>query len=139
VYRGTAYVLENWIAETTGYLMSDVARTAYVESGGSIEAARLASQEAHAAAVEAWGSEADYAQAHGEWGGGDLSDVGPRTMISFTTDPDTARGFAGPDGVVWSTVLEPGQGIWQSLPGAGESEVLVPNMIEAVPFVDEAP
>lgn len=50
-------------------------------------------------------------------------------MISFTTDQETAKYFAG-GGPIYRAVIDPSEGIWQSLPGSGENEVLIPNMIE---------
>src|SRR5690348_15081429 len=98
--------------------MSDAARAGYVESGGSIEAARAASQAAQAAGIKTWGSEADYAEAHGAFGT-ELSQFGPRSMISVTTDPALAKIFAGPVGRVFSAVVDPSILIPQTLEGAG--------------------
>ena len=81
VYCGTSITSEVQIHAETGLLMSDAARVGYVESGGSIAAARAASEAAHAAGIEAWGSEATYAQAHSAFGT-EISQVGPRSMIS---------------------------------------------------------
>lgn len=57
----------------------------------------------------------------------------PRSVMSFTTDPAIAKSFAN-GGTVYRATIEPSEGIRQSLPGAGESEVLIPNMIEAEPW-----
>ena len=43
--------------------------------------------------------------------------------------PDVAKDFAR-GGSVYRAMIEASEGVWQSLPGAGESEVLIPNMIE---------
>lgn len=98
----------------TGQPMSDAARTAYVESGGSIDAAWAASEAAHTAGIEAWGSEANYVMAHGEFGQ-EISEIGPRSMISVTTDPEIAKIFAGPAGRVYSAVVDPSLLIPQTL------------------------
>ena len=68
VYLGTSIASELQIHAETGQLMSDAARVGYVESGGSVQAARAASETAHAAGIEAWGSQASYAQAHSAFG-----------------------------------------------------------------------
>jgi filamentous hemagglutinin len=52
-------------------------------------------------------------------------------MISVTTDPATAKIFAGPDGTVFSAVVPPSILIPQTLEGAGESEYLIPHMFGA--------
>jgi hypothetical protein len=78
VYRGTSLTSELMAHADTGLLMSDAARTAYFESGGSIDEAMAASQSAHAAGIEEWGSQDNYVQAHGEFGT-ELSEIGPRS------------------------------------------------------------
>ena len=93
-------------------------------------AARAASETAHAAGIEVWGSEATYAQAHGEFGT-ELSQVGPRSMISVTTDPAIAKMFAGPGGRAFSAVVHPATLIPQTLPGAGGSEYVIAHMFGA--------
>lgn len=130
VYRGTSLVSEQMIHAETGQLMSDAARTAYMESGGSVDAAWTASEAAHAAGIEAWGSETDYAMAHGAFGQ-EISEIGPRSMISVTTDPAIAKLFAGPAGRVFSAVVDPSMLIPQTLEGAGESEFLIRHMFGA--------
>jgi hypothetical protein len=132
IYRGTSYYLELSVQQDTGMLMSDAARIAYAETG-SLDAARAASQRAHAAGIEAWGSEDLYAQAHAEWGS-EIAEVGDRSMISFTTDPAVAKQFAGANGTVFTANASPDDLIYQSLPGAGESEVLVRHMIGVEPW-----
>jgi hypothetical protein len=110
--------------------MSDAARIGYMESGGSVADAQAASEVAHAAGIETWGSEADYVQAHGAFGT-ELSQFGPKSMISVTTDPAIAKLFAGPGGTVFSAVVDPSILIPQTLPGAGESEFLILHMFGA--------
>ncbi|WP_412740111.1 RHS repeat-associated core domain-containing protein [Krasilnikovia sp. MM14-A1259] len=134
VYRGTSRALENWIAEETGLIMSDAAAEKYGETG-SVAEALAASREAHNAGIESWGSEDNYVQAHGAFGT-EMDEIGPKSMISFTTDPAVAKIFAGPDGTIYVARLAPGQGIVQTMPGAGESEILVPNMIRARPMAE---
>lgn len=68
IYRGTSITSELQIHAETGQLMSDAARVGYVESGGSIEAARAAFAVAHTSGTQTWGSEAYYAEAHGAFG-----------------------------------------------------------------------
>jgi RHS repeat-associated protein len=130
VYRGTSLTSELQIHTETGQLMSDAARAGYMESGGSVAAARTASEAAHAAGIETWGSEAFYAGAHGAFGT-ELSQIGPRSMISVTTDPAIAKIFAGPGGRVFSAVVDPSILIPQTLEGAGESEFFIPHMFGA--------
>jgi hypothetical protein len=52
-------------------------------------------------------------------------------MISVTTDPATAKLFAGPGGRVFSAVVDPSILIPQTIEGATESEFLIPNMFGA--------
>jgi hypothetical protein len=132
IYRGSSHYLETMVADQTGMVMSDTARRVYAETG-SIDEALAASRRSHAAGIEAWGSEGLYAQAHGEFGT-ELSEIGERSMISFTTDPNVAKRFAGPNGTVWTTQVSPDDVIVQTLPGAGESEVLVRHMIGVEPW-----
>jgi hypothetical protein len=94
VYRGTSLTSELQIHAETGQLMSDAARVGYVESGGSVEAAQAASEAAHASGIQAWGSEGAYAEAHSAFGT-ELSQIGPRSMISVKTDPAVTKYFAG--------------------------------------------
>ena len=82
-------------------MMSDAARNGYMSSGGDVDAALAHSQSAHDNAVNAWGSERDYVEAHGAFGRRHQSEVsGERSMVSVTTDRDIAEHFAGKDGVV---------------------------------------
>ncbi|MEV6671809.1 hypothetical protein [Streptomyces sp. NPDC051162] len=118
--------------DDTGLLMSEAAQDVYF-TGGSVEDALRASQEAHSAALAEWGSAADLAQAHSEFGTDMQKAYGPRSVMSFTTDPEMAKYFAR-GGPVYRAMIHPSEGIWQSLPGAGESEVLIPNMIEVEPW-----
>jgi large repetitive protein len=131
IYRGTDLYLEKMIAGETRMIMSEAAQQGYMESGGSVDAAREASEDAHAAALSEWGSEDDLAQAHGLFGTELQQEYGPRSTISFTTNPDVAKIFGSQ---LYSATISPSEGIWQSLPGAGESEVLIPNMIEVEPW-----
>ncbi len=132
VYRGTDRMAENAIADETRLLMSEAAQRAYFE-GGSVEDALRASQEAHSSALAGWGSPDELAQAHSEFGTEMQQAYGPRSVMSFTTDPEVAKYFAR-GGPVYRAMIGPGEGIWQSLPGARESEVLIPNMIKVEPW-----
>jgi hypothetical protein len=132
IFRGTKNVAENDIASRTGMVMSDAATQGFVE-GGSIATANEASAAAHASGIQAWGSEAAYAEAHAAFGS-ELRQVGQRSMMSWTTDLETAKYFAGEGGTVYSTMIARGEGVWQTLEGAGESEVLIRHMIQAAPI-----
>ncbi|MFJ9482577.1 hypothetical protein ACIRRI_47770 [Streptomyces mirabilis] len=123
---------ENAIADETGHLMSEAAQRAYFE-GGSVEDALRASEEAHSSALAEWGSPDALAHAHSEFGTEMQQAYGPRSVMSFTTDPEVAKYFAS-GGPVYRAMIDPSEGIWQSLPGAGESEVLIPNMIKVEPW-----
>ncbi|WP_371632790.1 DUF6531 domain-containing protein [Streptomyces sp. NBC_01259] len=132
VYRGTDRMAENSIVDETEHLMSEAAQRAYFE-GGSIDDALRVSQEAHASALKEWGSPDSLAHAHSEFGTEMQQAYGPRSVMSFTTDPEVAKYFAN-GGPVYRAMIHPSEGIWQSLPGAGESEVLIPNMIKVEPW-----
>ncbi|WP_328712356.1 DUF6531 domain-containing protein [Nocardia salmonicida] len=127
VYRGTDSGVEQRLQEIDGFMMSDAARHEYY-STGSVEEALKASQRAHTEAIDEWGSLDNYVQAHGEWGQEIGRDgFGPRSMMSFTTDENVARRF----GDTIYTALVPRSSIYpQTLPGAGESEVLIPHMVQ---------
>jgi hypothetical protein len=133
VYRGTDITSELLIHDETGLLMSDAARRGYEESGGSVDAARAASQTAHQAGIETWGSETDYAQARAAFGR-EMTGFGQRSMISVTTNVEQAKYFAR-DGKVFTAFIDPEGMIPQTLEGAGEDEYIVEGMIEAVPWV----
>lgn len=126
-------MMENHIASSTGRIMSEAAQRGFVEGGDSVEAGLQASQDAHTAALSEWGSADNLAQAHGEFGTEMQQAYGPRSVISFTSNPDMAKYFAN-GGPVYRAMIHPSEGIWQSLPGSGESEVLIPNMIEVEPW-----
>ncbi|WP_327349392.1 DUF6531 domain-containing protein [Streptomyces sp. NBC_01321] len=132
VYRGTDFMSENMVADETGRLMSEAARRAYLE-GGSVEDALRASQEAHAVALREWGSPEALAHAHAEFGTDMQKAFGDRSVMSFTTDPEVAKVFAR-GGPVYRAMINPSEGFWQTLPGAGESEVLIPHMIKVEPW-----
>jgi hypothetical protein len=84
-----------------------------------------ASQQAHAEALDAWGSLNDYVQAHGSFST-EMAQIGPRSMMSFTTDINVARKFGS---TVYVARIPRSQMIMQTLPHAGETEVLVQHMI----------
>ena len=141
LFRGTGHVAELAVYnDSGGYTMSDAARVAYLESryaGASVEeslqAAQTASETAHNAQLETWGSLRDYAQAHGAFGR-EISQFGLRSMISFTTDPNTAISFANGESVFQTTVPVE-NAIQQTLPGAGELEWLLLHLarVERLP------
>uniref|UniRef100_A0AAU2VWQ4 DUF6531 domain-containing protein n=1 Tax=Streptomyces sp. NBC_00008 TaxID=2903610 RepID=A0AAU2VWQ4_9ACTN len=132
VFRGTKLHVENQIWDETGHLMSQAAQRVYYQ-GGSVEDALRVSQEAHAAALKEWGSPDVLAQAHAEFGTEMQHAFGDRSVMSFTTDPEMAKYFAE-GGPVYRAMIHPREGIWQSLPGSGESEVLIPDMIKVDPW-----
>ncbi|MEW1688987.1 putative T7SS-secreted protein [Streptomyces sp. NPDC091265] len=134
VFRGTRFTAENQIADETGHLMSEAAKRAYFE-GNSIEDALRVSQEAHASALAEWGGPDALAQAHAEFGTDMHAAFGDRSVMSFTTDLERAKYFAE-GGSVYRAMIHPSEGIWQSLPGATESEVLIPNMIKVDRWAD---
>jgi hypothetical protein len=90
--------------------------------------ARLASENAHGIQVGTWGNLNNYVQAHSAFGT-EISVFGPRSMTSFTTDPSIAASFAGRNGIVISAEVPRTSVIFQTLPGANESEVLVPHIL----------
>jgi hypothetical protein len=62
------------------------------------------------------------------WGTEMQPAYGPRSTISFSTDPAVAKDFAT-GGQVYRAMIDPSVGIWQGLPGSGESGVLIPGVI----------
>lgn len=70
-------------------------------------------------------------QAHGAFGTEFQREIGiPRSMISFTTDPEIAVRFAGRNGAVFSARVPVSAVFPQTLPGASEAEVLVLHLIQ---------
>lgn len=138
VYRGSRLTAEIGAHGESGYLMSDAARTAYLESryaGSSVSASlrsgHAASEAAHANQLATWGgSSNEYVQAHGAFGT-ELNVFGQRSLVSTTTDPARATYFAGQGGSVFQTNVLKAQTIPQTLTGATESEFLVPHMLRA--------
>jgi RHS repeat-associated protein len=135
IYRGTSHTLEIQVLQDSGYVMSDAARRVYTESiyGGvsneeALSLARLASENAHGIQVRTWGNLNNYVQAHSAFGT-EISVFGPRSMTSFTTDPNIASSFAGRNGIIISAEVPRNSVIFQTLPGANESEVLVPHIL----------
>jgi RHS repeat-associated protein len=136
LYRGTSRASEiAAFSDSGGHIFSDAARSGYLEAryaGSSIEealrAAMSASEEAHLAQLSEWGSLNDYVQAHGAFGQ-EISEFGPRSMISFSRDPNIAAYFAH-GGNVFSVTVPAGSAIGQTLPGAGEGEWLIMHMIK---------
>jgi RHS repeat-associated protein len=136
IYRGTSHVAELETLADSGFVMSDAARTAFVEAryaGATVQealqTANVASEAAHANQLRVWGSLADYTQAHGAFGT-EISTFGPRSMISFTTNPGVAARFAGSTGTVLSATVPRSMLIPQTLAGATESEVLILHWLE---------
>ncbi|MGW1076205.1 putative T7SS-secreted protein [Streptomyces sp. NPDC002537] len=133
IYRGTRFYRENGIASETDLLMSQAAQDAYMQTG-SVDAALQASREAHTGALAEWGDADTLAQAHAEFGTDMQEAYGPRSVMSFTTDPDRAKFFAD-GGTVYSTSIHPDDGIWQTLPTSTEQEILIPHLIKVKPWL----
>jgi len=135
VYRGTGNVAELAIHGGTGLMMSDAARNGYMSSGGDVDAAIAHSQAAHDNAVNVWGSEGDYVEAHGAFSH-DITQVsGERSMVSVTTDRSVAEIFAGKDGVIMRAEVPRDSLLPQTLSTSNESEYLARNSIPMQPDV----
>ena len=105
--------------------MSDATRNLYFETG-NIETAYIQSNAIHNSWLKIWGNENDYVQAHGMFGTELSQAFGlDRTLMSVTTDPNIARGFAGTNGRVFEAYIHKSQLIKQTLEGAGENEYLI--------------
>ncbi len=128
IFRGTDRYAENMIFDQTGMLMSEAAQRVFME-GGTVEEALRVSEEAHTGAIADWGNEDMLAQAHSAFGTEIQQAFGPRSVMSFSTDVKVAEEFAR-GGPVYRALVSPQNVTWQSLEGAGESEVLVRNMIK---------
>lgn len=125
VYRGTNRVLENQVYDETGHVLSDAGVRTYAETG-DLQAAYNTAENVHGQAIELWGDENTYAQAHGEFGTELSRELGlDRTFVSVTTDPSVAGYFAGENGVVYSGLVPRSSLVPQTLPGAGENEFLL--------------
>ncbi len=127
VYRGTDRVAENMVYNETGLIMSDDAIRTYRETG-DINKAYLHSQKTHEEWIKIWGDENTYVQAHGEFGTELSQSFGmDRSMISVSTDINTAINFAGKNGVVYEIQIPKAYLIPQTIKDAGESEYLIIN------------
>jgi len=105
--------------------MSDATRNIYMETG-NLSTAYQQTGAVHNSWLKVWGNEVDYAQAHGAFGTELSQAFGlDRTLMSVTTDPNIARGFAGNKGRVFEAYVPKSQLIKQTLSGAGESEYLI--------------
>jgi RHS repeat-associated protein len=129
VYRGTDNANEVFVhKDSGGAILSDSGREAYMGTrlnGGTVDeslaAARQASEKADAAQLATWGSREDYVQAHGEFGQ-EITQFGPRSMVSFTTDPAVTSTFGQN---VLSAKVPQSSVIPQTIPNSTESEVMV--------------
>ena len=139
---------EMMIFQESGYIMSDAAREVYAAARygenksikHSIEAARKASNQAHKIQLKYWGSLDDYVQAHALFPD-EIGDIAPRSLISFTTNPDILGKFYTPGrGIVLTREVtvpyHPDFIIPQKLEESGESEVLVLNMISKLHIIN---
>jgi RHS repeat-associated protein len=134
LFRGTKTVEEIAQLRESGYVLSDAARGAYGQAiregqsvAQSLSAGRLASAAAHENQLRVWGTLEQYSQAHGLWGH-ELSQFGPRSLISFTEKAAATQVFAE-GGVVIETNVLRAVAIPQTIEGATEAEFLVPNLI----------
>jgi hypothetical protein len=85
-----------------------------------------ASEAAHVQQLSTWwGSLDDYAQAHGAFGT-EISEFGPRSLISFSLDRGVAQNFGD---YIFEFKVPRSNIIPQTLPGANEAEVLIINGI----------
>lgn len=132
VYRGTNLGSEVGIFKESGPVLSDTGRSAYLSARGggasikeALAAARSASQTAHGNQLAAWGSLDNYVQAHGAFGQ-EISVFGPRSMVSFTTDPAVAARFGS---TIFEFQVPRSSLVPQTLKGAGEAEMLIINGI----------
>ena len=114
-------------------MMSDAAREAYMSTGGDMDAAMDASVQAHADGIAAWGSESEYAIAHAEFGT-ELSQIGARSMISFTEDVKIAQQFAN-GGKIFQATISRAAAIFQPLETSTEAEVLIRHMVEVTEWL----
>jgi hypothetical protein len=70
-----------------------------------------------------------YVQAHRAFGT-ELNQIGPRSLISWTSDPNVAANFAD-GGPIFQTTVPSSIAIPQTWEGAGESEYLIEHMVDA--------
>ncbi|MGW0050902.1 DUF6531 domain-containing protein [Nocardia cyriacigeorgica] len=125
VYRGTNSGAEQHVQSSTGFMMSDAARAEFMGTE-SLDSAMKASQEAYRNAIDTWGSLDNYVQAHGEFGTELSREFGPRSLMSFTTDINVARQFGD---AVYMAQVPRSMVTPQTIPGAGEAEVLIAHMV----------
>lgn len=136
LYRGTNLGLENQIFEDSGHIVPEAGRQAYMEAvhqeaspQDALAAANKASQQALQDHISVLGSKKAYIEAHGAKG----TELKNKPGISWSTDPDVAKGFAN-GGPVYQTTVPSSQVFPQTLPGAGESEALTFHGTPATPY-----
>ena len=138
VFRGTNNANELQIASESGYLFSDAGREGYMSARAAgltvqdaTQTALATSSAAEARQVGIWGGFANYVEAHGAFGT-ELNAVGPRSLVSVTTNPAIAGRFADLNGAIFSLSVPSSAVTAQTLFGAGESELLIRNGIRVV-------
>ncbi len=127
LFRGTRLIVENQIYNQTGIIMSESAQEAYMQSG-SVDDALAASRAQTAASSEFWGSLDNYVQAHGEFGVSEMSDIAPRSLISWTQSLSTAQMFAGENGTVYTIAVDSDVALAQTLATSTELEYVIQDM-----------
>ncbi len=126
VYRGTGRYAENSIFDETGHLLSDAGQRSYLETG-DLNSAYKSSQSTHDEWIDIWDTEADFIQAHGEFGDELKQAFGlDKSFLSVTTDLDVARYFSN-GGSLYKAEIPKSQLIQQTLETSTESEWLLKN------------
>lgn len=106
-------------------MLSDATRDAYDETK-DLGKAYTKAQGTHNEWVNCWGDENTFAQAHGEFGHSLVGEFGlPRTLMSTTTDLDTAKTYAAGGGRIYDAWIPRSQLIPQTLSNSNESEQLL--------------
>jgi hypothetical protein len=129
--RGTNRYAEQYVYEKSGgYIMSDAARSVYLETN-DLSRAYAASEAQWNRLVSELGSPDAVIQAHSSLGTEFESAYGPRPLISWTTNQATAEHFSG-GGAIFETTVPSSEAFEQTLPGATESEQLLLHMTRAI-------
>jgi len=136
LFRGTINQKEIEILMDTGGVLSDTARQSYlglIREGYSVneawELAMAESDKIHNIALEAWGGINQYAMAHAEFGLEIKEIVDGRSLISFSSNFEVAKGFGSSSevGFVIEITLPKNLALKQPLLTSKEFEYLIIN------------
>ena len=126
--RGTDRYSDISAFDQSGYMLSDAARTKYIESGGNLEEALNYADEVHQQWLDIFdGDIYKYAQEHSLKGNFEMEEMYglKRTLVSFTSDKSKIDNFIPDGGQVFIGVFEKSKIVKQTLNTSNEGEYLI--------------